>query len=65
MQFASNGKYTGKSKKANAELIKMTDSVLRSQKISASLTTTAQRKTALQKLFNLFQKIRIYENEGL
>ena len=28
MQFASNGKYTGKSKKANAELIKMTDSVL-------------------------------------
>ncbi|CBL19408.1 hypothetical protein CK1_12480 [Ruminococcus sp. SR1/5] len=44
MQFASNGKYTGKSKKANAELIKMTDSVLRSQKISASLTTTAQKK---------------------
>ena len=56
MQFASNGKYTGKSKKANAELIKMTDSVLRSQKISASLTTTAQKKTALQKLFNYSKK---------
>lgn len=64
MQFASNGKYTGKSKKANAELIKMTDSVLRSQKISASLTTTAQKKTALQKLFNYSKKYGYMRMKG-
>lgn len=64
MQFASNGKYTGKSKKANAELIKMTDSVLRSQKISASLTTTAQKKTALQKLFNCSKKYGYMRMKG-
>lgn len=63
-QFASNGKYTGKSKKANAELIKMTDSVLRSQKISASLTTTAQKKTALQKLFNYSKKYGYMRMKG-
>ena len=64
MQFASNGKYTGKSQKANAELIKMTDSVLRSQKISASLTTTAQKKTALQKLFNYSKKYGYMRMKG-
>lgn len=51
-------------KKANAELIKMTDSVLRSQKISASLTTTAQKKTALQKLFNYSKKYGYMRMKG-
>lgn len=51
-------------KKANAELIKMTDSVLRSQKISASLTTTAQKKTALQKLFNCSKKYGYMRMKG-
>lgn len=42
----------------------MTDSVLRSQKISASLTTTAQKKTALQKLFNYSKKYGYMRMKG-
>lgn len=51
MQFASNGKYTGKSKTVNAILMKKTDAVIKNQKISASLTTVAQKKAALSRLY--------------
>ena len=56
MQFASNGKYTGKFKTVNASLMKKTDSVIKGQKISASLTTDAQKKAALNKLYNYTKK---------
>lgn len=52
MQFASNGKYTGKSKTVNASLMKKADSVIKGQKISTSLTTDAQKKAALKKLYD-------------
>lgn len=56
MQFAANGKYTGKSKAINASLMKKTDSVIKSQKISTGLTTDAQKKAALNKLYTYTKK---------
>lgn len=56
MQFASNGKYTGKSKTINASLMKKTDSVIKGQKISTSLTTEAQKKAAINKLYTYTKK---------
>lgn len=56
MQFASNGKYTGKSKTADASMMKKADAVIKSQKISTSLTTDTQKKAALNKLYTYVKK---------
>lgn len=56
MQFASNGKYTGKSKTADASMMKKADAVIKSQKISTSITTDAQKKAALNKLYTYVKK---------
>ena len=56
MQFASNGKYTGKSKSVNASMMKKADAVIKNQKISTSLTTDTQKKAALNKLYTYTKK---------
>lgn len=60
MQFAYDGKYTGKSKAVNANMMKKADAVIASQKISTCLTTDAQKKDALYKLYTYAKKNYTY-----
>lgn len=54
--FNSKGAWNNKRKVMNSTLIKKTDSIIKSQKISTGVKTTSQNKAALKKLFNYVAK---------